>query len=349
MKAIFKLAVLLAALCFALGSAAHHAGSTVCKQNNPFIHAMAHIKNIYNEPKTALGAPNPCQGEWDVYGTCCDEWQFPFQTRFDAQEINDAKNKIITEYRLFKDSMRTFFKQLQRFAFMPNKPPGWDPYLDSCKLKARTILNSDYSLKIMRDIMVADPNDANRFEQVTNRCWDRVVRGRADVYCHICSGRSHTMFEAGGRPKISKRLCTELIENDCLESLDKLQKFASSLRQIRFNYQEVYNMGLRLNFDVKLNWNAKVDEVLGKFTAARIPEFVAAFKKGDNPSLRNVCEAILNINNPTWVQVIMDMFSVVGGQWTVNTDGYINGWMDTNQGVIDGELATWRQQTGINL
>ncbi len=314
--------------------------NTSCPNTNSII-----TKLNLHKLSTPVITDRVCASEFTKYGTCCDQWNLPYEALHDSNRVTPAVERLISEYKLFNGFLHKYFLLVKEQAFAPLENVHWVSYMNQRIQKAHEFVQrEDVKAFFKAYSKEYDQADVDDYTTHTKKCWDHMMHMRNASLCAACSGRSNIFF-TNGKANVSPNQCKALVD-DCHVSFRKTIRFIESYKDLA-----AFNAISESSFDIQISaWKFNSD--LSKAFYKKIED------DGIIPLLNNydpatsaadvsnsICGKLLNLRDKTFAEHVQDLFTN-NSPWTANRWSF-NDWINTHRAEINAKIAQYDASLGI--
>ena len=287
---------LVAGTTLAMGQTATPALANGCGNKNAF------LVNLHRSNVTIFATPQAstefCNGEWNVFGTCCETSSLKEYAKRDMGNIGgfldrmESENKHLREaVVLLIDVLASVSDQIQKSAITNVSTT----ILDSIKQSVPSwkIKMQEY-LGFMRDI-------ERKFKHVQTKCAIEMNSLRSSSICTTCSGRSELFFFKG-KILIDQPTC-HLFVDKCYDAWTMLIQIMNGMKRGRDIVDKLRPIRPYLQFGYKAPALEKIQNWIEETLLAKSVR--ECHRRGDRCSDRTekvICENVLNLNKATFLE-----------------------------------------------
>lgn len=242
----FAFALLLASLTL---SASVQDLDAKCMTKNPFLNGLAIAKpigvEIFETQKN--GKFSKCSSEWNLYGTCCNEFELEQFYTLEVGLINH--NEFVLTKSILQ--LQTYLKHLIRDLSAEQQP------------------NKHHLSYLNRVKTLYSYSGFSSFNRSSTICWNQLKKIRGSALCSTCSGRSHNFFDKN-KILISPPDCSRTIST-CARFFKSISWIASEMHKIATqlkNFCKSKTLASRLKLELRsINLYKPPRELMQAFSA----------------------------------------------------------------------------------
>ena len=274
-----------------------------CSSSNPYLDHLRVSIELYDTP---FKMDSHCQGEWDVYGSCCNPDTLINHQKKDAELITAALESVNINLMKFKESLEAVQLYIMQEAVMPQDKSN--PLINEYQWKADRLSSGSKFNNYFRFMTDLSKQEFDGFLTKNSACWREMIRARSASLCSTCSARSHLFFD-GQRGIISEEYCSSILQK-CGAPLKTLLNLAVGIHEFHPLLTQLAEVGINSNLISHLN-DASSDEYTKAIKSSHILEAIKSFSSGPAPSVGAklvLCGSFLHLGSKTFIEYISNLF-----------------------------------------
>lgn len=274
-----------------------------CSASNPYLDHLRVSIELYDTP---LKMDNHCEGEWDVYGSCCNPDTLINHQKRDAELITAALKSVNINLMKFKESLEAVQLYIMQESVMPLDQS--DPLINEYQSKADHMASSSKFNSYFSFVTSLSKEEFDGFLAQNTACWQEMIRARSASLCSTCSARSHLFFD-GQRGLISEDYCSSILQK-CAAPLKILLNLAVGIHEFHPLLTQLAEVGIESNLISHLS-DTSSDEYTKAIKSSHILEAIKSFSSTSTPSVGAklvLCGSFLHLASKTFIEYISNLF-----------------------------------------